>query len=228
MSRSTTGVPQDPLDWRPQLPLPSRRPREIRNAILEPEWQGLHVLVHHATAENGEPRLRIIDDEGDDATADEPEVVDALLAAVSAVDCILDGFLTDQAGRTGEGTFQGLTSRGSAGLIRPATAQLDIAGPASEEEELPVSFVAIDILRVDGQSLLDVPLLERKRLLESVVAPGDRVRVSPYTQPPVQPWLATWKSAGFRGVVLKAANSRYVPSSETEEWTVVSEIGGRR
>ena len=37
-------------------------------------------------------------------------------------------------------------------------------------------FVAVDLLWLDGESLLDVPLLERKRLLESVLDESDLVR----------------------------------------------------
>jgi len=87
-----------------------------------------------------------------------------------------------------------------------------------------VAFVAVDLLRVDGQTLLDLPLLERKRLLDSLIRQGDLVRVSPYTRPPLRSWILSWKSLGFDGAVVKAANSRYVPSTVTEEWTVVTKL----
>jgi len=37
------------------------------------------------------------------------------------------------------------------------------------DPDRPVAFVAVDLLAVDGSRLLDVPLLERKRLLESSI-----------------------------------------------------------
>ena len=89
-------------------------------------------------------------------------------------------------------------------------------------------FVALDLLSLDDTLLLDVPLLERKRLLESIVDAGTLVRTSPIVQPPVDAWVATWKSVGLRGGILKAANSRYVPGGETTEWRVVERLGGRR
>ena len=220
-------IPVDPLDWRPQVALPTKRPGKVTNPILEPDWEGLRVLVHYDSegGEGGEALLRIIDDEGEDATEDEPLVTEQLLRAVSAVDCILDGFLTDQATRSGEGTFQGTTTTSvSSRLFSQPRAEVDVPGPRGHDREGVVAFVAVDVLRLDGQTLLDVPLLERKRLLDSLLLVHDRVRVSPYTQPPLAPWLATWKSAGFRGAILKAANSRYVPSSETSEWTLVSAL----
>ena len=71
--------------------------------------------------------------------------------------------------------------------------------------------MAIDVLRLDGDSLLDVPLLERKRLLDSVVTPSDLVRVGAYVRPPLQTWIATWRRLGFVGLSYRAANSRYHP-----------------
>ena len=75
--------------------------------------------------------------------------------------------------------------------------------------------------------MLDVPLLERKRLLESLIAPGPLVRTSPMVRPPVDSWIATWKSVGLRGGILKAANSRYRPGAETVEWREVERLAGR-
>jgi bifunctional non-homologous end joining protein LigD len=89
-------------------------------------------------------------------------------------------------------------------------------------------FVAVDLLRIDGSSLLDVPLLERKRLLESVIAPSPLLRLSPHVRPPIDPWIATWKSMGLRGGILKAANSRYHPLDDTVEWRVVERLNRRR
>ncbi|HZW01778.1 MAG TPA: hypothetical protein VFF55_09450, partial [Candidatus Deferrimicrobium sp.] len=86
-------------------------------------------------------------------------------------------------------------------------------------------FIAVDLLRVDGTSLLDVPLLERKRLLESVVVPGPLVRTSPHVRPPIDSWIATWKALGLRGGILKAANSRYVPGDDSIEWRLVERLG---
>ena len=89
-------------------------------------------------------------------------------------------------------------------------------------------FVAVDLLRLDGTLLLDVPLLERKRLLESVIVPGPLLRVSNHVRPPADPWVATWKSMGLKGGMLKAANSRYHPNDDTIEWQIVDRLNRRR
>ena len=105
-------------------------------------------------------------------------------------------------------------------IVSGPSVSADVA-PGKLDEATPVAFVAVDLLRLDGQDLFDVPLLERKRVLESVVVQEERVRVSPYTQPPLASWLRTWRAAGFRGAVLKASNSRYRPGYETDQWVAV-------
>jgi ATP-dependent DNA ligase len=229
--RRATGSPRgaDPLEWRPQNARPSRIARAIKDAILEPKWFGTRVLVHFDSRRGGGTRgawVKIIDEDGTDATELEPTVTDALAAAVQAMDAVLDGYLTDQATRTGEGTSMALRASVSPFQpLLPGRADVDIvASGLKESQETPIAFVAIDLLRLDGEELLDLPLLERKRLLEGVLAVGDLVRVSPFARPPIGQWLASWKSAGFEGIVAKSANSRYRPSSETGEWAVYTRL----
>ena len=95
---------------------------------------------------------------------------------------------------------------------------------AADAPELPhdrgglVAFVAIDLLELDDTELLDVPLLERKRLLDGILTASDLVRVGLFVRPPVGPWLVSWRSIGFKRIALKAQNGRYVPGAEAEDW----------
>ena len=84
--------------------------------------------------------------------------------------------------------------------------------------EGPTTFVAIDLLQIDGQHLLDVPLLERRRLLESALGESDLVRRSVAVRPPVEAWYAQWKALGILEFAVKDANSRYRPGDVSEEW----------
>ena len=69
-------------------------------------------------------------------------------------------------------------------------------------------------------SLLDIPLLERRRLLEIVLDESDNVRVGAYVRPPIDTWVASWRAQGFEGLTFKAANSRYRPGEANPEWVV--------
>jgi ATP-dependent DNA ligase len=223
-SAEAAEIATDPLDWRPQLPRPSRRAPVIRDPIVEPAWEGTHVLAHVDTAGGRGPTIRLIDAFGEEATDGAPAIVEALGRAFLAVDAIIDGVLTGQATRRSEGAALFLEGQISPLTpILPRSAEVDVPGPRGRPEG-PTAFVAVDLLRIDGQDLFDVPLLERKRLLESALEVEELVRVTPFARPPIETWLASWKAAGFGGVVVKAANSRYRPATLTDEWTIVTQL----
>jgi ATP-dependent DNA ligase len=225
-------VPDDPLEWRPQLPLVTRVPVRIPDPIVEPLWSGERVLVHVDRPDGVAPRVRIIDRYGIDLAPVDADVAAAVGDATLATDAILDGVLTNEATRDGVGTAIVTEAH------RPAASMLlgsaggepgvTVSRRASDGADTPEAFVAFDLLRVDGQSLLDVPLLERRRLLESVLAQGPLVRVSIICRPPIDPWVATWQASGLRGAMLKAANGRYVPGDRTPEWREVTRLASRR
>lgn len=227
-------IPDDPLDWRPQAPLVTRVAVTIRDPIVEPLWSGTRVLVHVDTRGTGDDgrdgrRVRMIEASGVDLSAEEPGLTAAIGAAVLARDVVLDGILTSQATRGSAGMaivpearlsmMDTMLSRNPGIEIRRAT-----PGDAVSEE----AFVAVDLLRVDGQSLLEVPLLERKRLLESVIEQGPLVRVTVFCRPPVDAWVASWQSAGLRGAMMKSANGRYIPGDRTPEWRTLTRVASRR
>jgi hypothetical protein len=87
-----------------------------------------------------------------------------------------------------------------------------------DDQRVEVAFVAVDLLWIDDQSILDVPLLERKRLLESALRESRLVRVSAYVRQPIDTWLNSWRMFGFRRLSFRGANSRYVPGAKNPEW----------
>lgn len=221
-------IPADPLDWRPQRPFRTRVPVTVKDPIVEPLWSGERVLLHFDF--HGEPgeRIRLIDEVGDELTLTEPVVETELWNAITSVDAVIDGVLTHEATRPGEGIALVTESRASATSLL-FSRNLDINIERKDQAEpTKLAFVAFDLLRLDGQSLLDLPLLERKRLLESVIVQSERVRVSVYARPPIGMWIVSWKAAGLRGAMMKSANSRYVPGGSSVEWRTVTKIGEPR
>jgi ATP-dependent DNA ligase len=221
-------------------PYRGRRPGDIRTPIVEPFWSGTRVIAHFSQAAMGDPsasggtfpgtQLRLIEELGADVAPELPSLAEALVRAVTASRCVIDGVISRQVALTGVGASPIAEMRHRPALITRSRTELDVLprGSAAQAGEVVDGFVALDLLSLDGTLLLDVPLLERKRLLESVVEPGTLVRTSPIVQPPVDAWVATWKSVGLRGGMLKAANSRYLPGTETTEWRIVERLGGRR
>src|SRR5260221_7048755 len=85
--------------------------------------------------------------------------------------------------------------------------------------DAPTAMVAVDLLWLDGQPLVDVPLLERKRLLDAVLVDHELVRRTVLVRPPVEAWYAQWRAPGFRAYAVKAAHSPYQPGGARDHST---------
>lgn len=195
---------------------------KIRNPLIEPLWIGVRTL---AAVDAGGAVL--VDSDGDPVPGMSP-IVDALGASLQADGVVLDGFLTKQTAHPSAvvvwpdempsiGQLVGLRKNRAMDTVTIKEEALAAHEFASEEG---VSFVATDLLWLDDTSLLDVPLLERRRLLESAIAESDVVRVGAYVRPPIDSWVTSWRSLGFAGLTYKAANSRYLPGEPNPDWVI--------
>ena len=79
-------------------------------------------------------------------------------------------------------------------------------------------YQAFDLLYLDGRSLLDVPLEDRKRLLKSVLKEHPRVRYAAHIEGEGLAFHAAAQSQGLEGVVAKLRNSRYEPGKRSPAW----------
>ncbi len=190
---------RDVLGLTPQRPRFQREFAESSDYILEPSWRGIRALVHLGAA----PRAR-----GYDGV--EPAVPKDLLDAISAVaDCdtgILDGIVVD--GFTEEAELERVEGA-EAFQRRQAARQV---------------FVAVDLLEVDGVSLVDAPLLERKRHLAGVLRPSPNVRISPFVRRGMRAWKETLEAQGFRRFLVKKVNSRYRPGETNSDWLEIEKL----
>jgi len=234
--REHVPVPADPRDWAPMRAYRGRRGFEVKDPLVEPLWSGTRALAHVAITPEADPpaSVSLIEAGGLELAPELPELAAAIGAGVLALDAIVDGVISRQLTLDGVGAaaIPEVHSRPTEMFVR-SNLDFDVQARGIIEDQAaegqPVDgFVAVDLLRIDGTVLLDVPLLERKRLLESVIAPGPLLRLSSHVRPPHHPWIATWKSMGFKGGILKAANSRYQPNDDTVEWQVVERINRRR
>jgi hypothetical protein len=201
--------------------------KHIVDPVIEPMWSGLRLI---GAVDRGQALLL---DEGEPLIGrDELATALAESTAGRADTVIVDGFLTRQivsdVATTAElvelPTAREFLKQGMVGArsnpTKDATKRIaaDFEAKTFAPGEL-LNVVVIDILHLDGEWLLDVPLLERKRLLEAVVAAGELVRPSPYVRPPVDTWLGSWRAQGFTGITYKAANSHYRPGEQNPDWT---------
>jgi len=190
-------------DLRPQRAHYARERSEPDGHILEPEWKGIRVLVR--VGHDGPHFV------GYDGPVEGPrELYDAIVADTRSTTAILDGVLVS-------------------GWQDEAELEMDSQGNAlTRSPGQRIIFAAFDLLEVDGESLLDVPLLERRRHLEGVLSPSLNVRLTPYMSRGLRSWRDTLSQQGFGRVVLKNWNSPYAAGRETNDWLVVEKINPAR
>jgi ATP-dependent DNA ligase len=209
-------------DLRPQV-YGKGSPAAVLDPIVEPLWTGIRVLA--SVDASG---VVLIDADGYPLEGFEP-IAEALAAATPAGEVVVDAVLTKQATRAASpvvawsdempsiGSFVGLRRNRAVDTLKLREKSLD---DATFEPDDVVTLVATDLLWLDETSLIDVPLLERRRLLEAVVIESDEIRIGAFVRPPIERWVASWRSQGFSGLTYKAANSRYTPGRPNPDWVI--------
>jgi DNA ligase-1 len=221
LRRKQTPTAPGPDAWLPQ-PLRGFGSRSVSNPLIEPRWSGARVLARAARGASGEMTVSLSGEEGEDRTPEFAAVAEAIARAVRAEDAILDGYLTVEATQEGVGV---MPPGPSAPTRAEMTTQLLIGQRRRRPEpepnldpDRPIAFVAVDLLRIDGSELIDLPLLERKRLLEGALEVGELVRVTPCIRAPLGSLGRTWFAQGFREVAYKPANGRYRADGKAGDW----------
>lgn len=214
------------LDLRPQTYGDAASDR-IREPVVEPLWPGIRVIV----AVDGSSVDLLADGAAVDGHGD---IRASLLGQLrrSADGAILDGYLTKQIVNEDAVIYTGTADLPSTGKLitqsmvgtrrnraeEAAKALEEATAARTFEEDDVVNLVLTDLLWLDGQWLLEIPLLERKRLLESLLPGDDLVRTGIYVRPPIATWIGSWRAQGFTAISVKEANSRYQPGTTSKEW----------
>jgi bifunctional non-homologous end joining protein LigD len=159
---------------------------------FEIKWDGYRTIVHVADG-----AVRLQSSAGHDVTARWPEF-DDLAASVNASSAILDGELVvfDDDGRP---RFD-LVQRSGVGSDREAVLQF------------------FDVLQIDGTDTIDLPYLDRRRLLERLVEAGDNWLVPSFRVGDGSALVAATAEQGLEGVIAKRVDSRYRPGTRTKDW----------
>jgi DNA ligase D-like protein (predicted ligase) len=85
--------------------------------------------------------------------------------------------------------------------------------------ESRIHYYAFDILIHEGRRLIELPLSERRRILGSVIEPGEHVALSQVSDRSAAEMLKFIKSHGLEGAVAKRSDSVYQPGQRTGLWS---------
>jgi DNA ligase 1 len=177
----------------------------LGSAVLEWKLDGARVQVHRQ-----DDRVAIYTRSLNDVTAAVPEVVDAV-RALPVREIILDGevIALDAEGRPLP--FQD--------TMRRFGRRLDVE---SLRATMPVTPFFFDVLRIDGEDLLDRPLAERLARLDAVVPSESRVpRLTTADAEEAQRFVESAIARGHEGVMAKLPSAPYAAGRRGSAWLKV-------
>jgi DNA ligase-1 len=173
---------------------------------VEDKYDGVRAQAHKRGAE-----VRIFSRTFNDVSRSFPELAAAFAACRG--DCVLDGEIVAQ--RDG----RALPFR----YLQPRLQRVD---PSPElQAEVPVVFVAFDVLAAGDRFLLDLTLAQRRLELESAVVESAALRLTPWSAladgasaATVAQTFEAARARGNEGLMLKRSDAPYVPGRRGKWW----------
>jgi bifunctional non-homologous end joining protein LigD len=168
------------------------------------KWDGVRAV---ASVTGG--TLALTSRKGTDITVRYPEVA-RVPASLAGHDAVVDGEIVamDAAGRPDFGALQSRMHRTGPEVPRMAAAA-------------PVTYLVFDLLRWDGEDLLDLPYAERRARLDALAIAGHRWVATPWFPGGGADVLAASEENGLEGVVAKRLESPYRPGLRSPDWRKV-------
>lgn len=164
--------------------------------LFEPKWDGFRALVFR-----GERDLFIQSRDRRPLDRYFPELHETLLARLPK-GCVLDGEIVIA-------SAQGLDFDALQLRLHPAASRVEKLA-----RETPASFVAFDLLAVNGKSVMGHAQADRRERLEKLLAEAaPPLYVTPMTRERAiaLDWLQRFEGAGLDGVIAKPAAAAYQP-----------------
>jgi bifunctional non-homologous end joining protein LigD len=193
---ASIGVPERLVDataQRPMLAQVADGPFNDDDWIFELKYDGFRLLAAKVAGQT-----RLFYRRGKDATHLFPDLARAL-RGLPADSLILDGEVVVLDSES-HPSFQLLQQR------TQLTRAFDIRQAAVR---LPASYFAFDLLAFEGHDLRDLPALERKRFLESLMPPAGPLRYCDHIASRGEDFYDAVEQMGLEGIVAKRADSTY-------------------
>lgn len=190
---------------------------KMGKVIIEPKYDGLRVQIHVNKDDKKNP-VQIFTRNLDDVTHMFPEVLKEL-DQIQAQNCILDAEAIAYDPKSGKLlTFQKT-------ITRKRKHQVD-----SQSKKVPLRFYVFDILYLNNEPLIDIPLNKRKKILENTVEVNGIIKLTETieTQDPgeIQRYHLHQLEKGLEGAVIKKIDSKYRSGRKGWRWVKIKESEG--
>jgi len=200
-----------PLSFMLASPIENRLVDDLTEYLAEEKFDGMRCQVHAETE-----KVKLFSRDLNDITESFPEVV-SFFREKSLPPIVLDGELCVYKDERIL-PFQLLQKR--MGLKKPGIKVL---------EQYPVLFIAYDILYTDGKPVFDLPLLKRRKKLESIASNQSIPVTNQFSVRDHNHLNQLFDRAldrGNEGIMLKKRNSIYEYGQRRKSWLKVKKPGG--
>ncbi len=195
---------------KPMKAAPGQLPAAAGGWGYEIKWDGMRIIAHLTATEDG-PVVRLQSGNGNDVTVSFPEL--------HGLDCLLDGF--DALILDGEVVAIDEAGLPSFPLLQQRMHVSDPVDARRRAVTVPVSFAIFDVLHINGQDTMRLPLRDRRQLLEQIVEDGAHWRLTTlHTEDPAG-LLATVTERGMEGLVAKQLSSLYQEGKRPASWVKI-------
>jgi bifunctional non-homologous end joining protein LigD len=198
-------LPKLPSGLRPMLARPLPEPFDSEVHLFEPAWGGARALALIGPAEvAGAGDVRLVAEDG--TTGPAPIDLAGLAGRIAARSAVLDGeiVVVDEGGKLDS---EELARRFGGGVGRP------------------LSYLAFDLLHIDGRSLLNLALDKRRALLRQVLRPGDEVVAVPAIATEGRALFEAATAQGLFGIRARQRTSPYLPGVRSRLWRSIAVAG---
>jgi bifunctional non-homologous end joining protein LigD len=203
---ASTRADELPSSMKPMLAVAGRLPPDSGGWAYEIKWDGIRAILF---VEGGRVRAQSRNDL--DVTVSFPELAD-LGKFLGMTTCIVDGEIV-ALGEDGRPSFSRLQRR------------MHVTNPREAKRRAiadPITFVAFDLLYLDGHSLVVADYDTRRSRLESLHLSGETFTTTDsFRDVSGQDILDAATANGLEGVVAKRRGSPYRPGRRSPDWTKV-------
>jgi bifunctional non-homologous end joining protein LigD len=198
--------PPPPPTYEPMMAVLTSEPFDDDEWLFEVKWDGHRCLANLGTS------TRLTSRTTRDMTAQFPELID-MHRQLAARNAVVDGEIValDRAGRPSFERMQDRFHRTPEELAR-------------NKGRVPVQFLAFDLLWLDGQPLLDLPLVERRARLAEVLVETRDIRLSQVVEGAGREFFDQVRALQLEGIVAKRAASCYRPGTRSHDWRKIKAL----
>jgi len=201
----TPGVPIRPT-LAERLPSAEEIVKKLGRCAIEAKYDGFRFQIH-----KDNEKVTIFSRKQEDMTHMFPEIVEGVKKQVKAKAAIFEGEALAFNEETGEYLPFQITIQRKRKY-----------GIEEKAKEFPLRLFAFDVMMADGKNTMELPFLERRKKLDSIISKGETIELtqSIETDDPkkIESFFNDCVEKGLEGIIAKDLNAKYIAGARKFAW----------